>query len=340
MASRSELFFIDLFRSATLRGAIERAARREREQLFEDCTAVPVNVFQLAERRGMQIEEDLTGASCEEGLLIPFKGGYRVRLRKSATESRKRFSLAHEMGHALFYKDDGDGPRHQVSILSVVERKAEERICNSFAGALLMPWPQLREEFLGLPSGNPSQILTRLDTVAKRFRVSVPALLQRLRALDVVAPPYMLLCLAAKPNPATGTDLALRVEFCVSLGSWRSSHIWQHRSAHGVGLNSAMSLFDQWDRARQSTTVKGHFTLDRQLGLLTAEDTPNEMRETIRLSRVALGKWTNEAVEVVSASRLYAWTADRDQKAYILSVLSPVDSARPFDAPSSKMAAS
>jgi hypothetical protein len=340
MPSRSESFFINLFRSATLRGAIERAARREREQLFEDCASVPVNVFQLAKRRGMQIDEDLSGVSCEEGLLIPFKGGYRVRLRKTATESRKRFSLAHEMGHTFFYKDDGNGPRHKVSVLSAAERAAEERICNLFAAALLMPWPQLREEFLELPSGNPGQMLTRLDSVSKRFRVSVPALLQRLRSLDVAAPPYMLLCLAAKPNPATGADFALRVEFCVSLGSWRSSHIWQHRSAHGLGLNSAMSLFDHWDRARQSTTLKGHFALDAQQGLTTAADTPNEMRETVHLSRVALGKWKNEVVEVVSASRLYAWTTDQDQKAYVLSVLSPVGSTQVLDAASGNMAAS
>src|SRR5712692_10556184 len=95
-ATRSEKYFVDLFESATLQGAIERAAQRERRERDEAFSSVPVDVFRLAKSRKIQISEDLVGSACEEGLLIPFKSGYRVRLRKSSTQSRKRFSLAHE----------------------------------------------------------------------------------------------------------------------------------------------------------------------------------------------------------------------------------------------------
>jgi hypothetical protein len=50
-----------------------------------------------------------------------------------------------------------------------------------------------------------------------------------------------------------------------------------------------------------------------------------ESQEIVHLSRIVRGKWTNEDTTIISASRLYSWTSDEDQKAYVVSVLSPTN---------------
>lgn len=321
-STRSEKYFVDLFHSATLRGAIERAAGRERGEGAEECSNIPVDIFGLARQRRMEITEDLVGASCGEGLLIPFKGGYRVRLRKSSTVSRKRFSVAHELGHTLFYKDTGDGPRHQIGILNTSEKNAEERICNRFASALLMPASKLRQRLSDLPSGAPSKVLAELEKTARYFRVSLPALLHRLRSIQLDdAPGYMLLCMSERPNPATRKDCALRVELAVPLGSWRDLYIWRNRSAQGLGLDNASTLYKEWEGTHRTATTKGSFGINSRSGLLDASCTYTEVEENIQLSHVARGKWKNECARVRCANRLYAWSDASDGSAYVLSAI-------------------
>jgi Zn-dependent peptidase ImmA (M78 family) len=189
--TRSEHYFLDLFKSTTLDDAIEKAADTTRRQLREGTETIPIDVFRIAADRQVRVSNDLLGNSCEEGLLIPTKGGYRVRLKKSATESRRRFSLAHELGHTFFYRDSGSGPRHQIGVLNTREKSAEERICNLFASALLMPSQQFREHFSNLPTNHPSQLLDRLESTARNFRVSLPALFQRLRSIAIDGPSYI-----------------------------------------------------------------------------------------------------------------------------------------------------
>jgi hypothetical protein len=325
--TRTERFFLDLFKSATLHGAAERAARREREQLLDECATIPIDIVALAKRRAIEIRQDLEGEPCEEGLLLPYNGGYRVRLRRSATEARKRFSLAHEIGHTFFYKLERDGPRHQIGVLSEVERSAEERICDLFAGALLMPSTHVRAEMGTLPANRPGEVLTRLDTIAQRFRVSLPALLQRMRSFNVASPPYLLLYLRPKLNPSTGGDFALRVEFSVSLGPWRGAFVWRNRSASGLGLSSVALLFDEWIRMSRTIPDRGRFALDSsaRLAASTSTSRAGEVNETICLSLITGGKWTRKKVPVVAASRLYTWPANEQKQAYVLSVLSPLD---------------
>jgi len=320
--TRSEKYFVDLFRSATLHGAIERAASRERGGVTEEHSNVPVDIFELARERGMEITEDLVGDSCGEGLLIPFKGGYRVRLRKSSTNSRKRFSVAHELGHTLFYKDNGDGPRHQIGILNTAERNAEERICNRFASALLMPASKLRNRLANLPAGAPSEVLNELEKAARHFSVSLPAVLHRLRSIQLEdVPGYIFLCMSERPNAVTLKDIALRVELAVPVGSWHDLYIWRNRSAQGLGLENAMKLYKEWEDAYRAAPTKGSFAINPQFGSLEQGSKAFEVEENVHLSRVAQGKWKNECTRVICAHRLYAWSDVSDGTAYVLSAI-------------------
>lgn len=321
--TRSEKYFVDLFRSATLHGAVERAAARERGETSEESINVPVDIFRLARQKGMEIEEDLVGDSCGEGLLIPFKGGFRVRLRKSSTASRKRFSIAHEIGHTFFYKDEGGGPRHQVGILNTSEKNSEERICNKFASALLMPAAKLRQRLGGIPNGAPSEALSRVEMAARYFGVSLPALLYRLQSIQLDdAPGYMFLCLSKRPNAVTGKDVALRVEVAVSVGSWRDLYIWRNRSAQGLGLDSATKLYNGWELTNSAAATKGKFSINPRSGSLDQNCMPIQVEESIHLSRVTKGRWKNEIAGVLCANRLYVWNDNSDDAAYVFSAIS------------------
>jgi len=320
--TKSENYLLTLFGSATLQGAIEMAAELARRELRDQRDRVPVDVFRIARGKAVRVSNDLIGGACEEGLLIPEGDGYLVRLRKNSTESRRRFSLAHELGHTLFYKDSGAGLRHQVGVLNTVERSAEERICNLYASALLMPAEHLKARLKDLPFGQPSRLLDALEGTAREFRVSVQALFRRLRTVEIVAPEYLVLALTSRPNPAKGGESALRVDDFVTLGAGTGVCIWRNRSAATVGLREAVSLYDKWKEVSRRSATKGCFALDRRHALLRASNRNTiDCEETIFASRVIDGRWISGALRARTSSRLYAWTAGTEPAAYVVSAL-------------------
>src|SRR5437660_10792138 len=138
LPTRTARYFLSKFRTATLKGAIELAAQRERERLFtgfEECCSVPVDVEAIAQRKGLKLVELPLGSSSRDAELRPASDGFLVRLKPRVSEGRRRFTIAHEIGHSLFY----DHGRHQVGLLDERESRAEEWICQKFASALLIP---------------------------------------------------------------------------------------------------------------------------------------------------------------------------------------------------------
>lgn len=189
-------------------------------------TSIPVNVYKLAARKGFTILEDLTEASCEEGQLLAISSGYRIRLRKTVTDARKRFSLAHEIGHSYFYRDEGEGPRHVIGVLNSAERSAKEKICNQFASTLLMSGVALCNYLKRVGTDSPPSIISVLQLAATEFQVRMPALLTRIGRLELEWPPCLLICSSVRPNPKTGIHPKLRIEFSFGLGEWSDRRLW------------------------------------------------------------------------------------------------------------------
>jgi len=79
-------------------------AIRKAQQLLDECDvrSVPVNLVSLARHQGIrQIREMDTRL---DGQLLEIEaGGYEVILSKNAPVARKRFTLAHEIAHTLFF---------------------------------------------------------------------------------------------------------------------------------------------------------------------------------------------------------------------------------------------
>jgi Zn-dependent peptidase ImmA (M78 family) len=77
--------------------------------------------------------------------LIPSKTGFQIVVAQSMAShlsTRWRFSIAHELGHTLFFSAGRYGPERiyptPISAISHLSKK-EEGLCDSFAAALLVP---------------------------------------------------------------------------------------------------------------------------------------------------------------------------------------------------------
>lgn len=330
--SATERYFLDRFRAATIVGAVERAASEELEhgqKSFAEFprSLVPVDVETIARRKSIRLQRGVGGYSCAEARLIPVPGGFLCDLTDGSVDTRKRFSLAHEIGHTLFYAHDGrTQPRHQIGMLATPEIAAEERICNMFAGALLMPDAALKASLKAIPEGRPAAVLRIIEQLGLRFRVSVPALLTRMRTVHVRGPSYLVLYLRMRENPATRDEPKLRVDTCCAIGSDRRLWTWRNRSAAGLNLRSAGDLFDAW-RATLAAHVQpsgGRYVLDDKAGLLPrkATDAP-EVFEQVNFSVANAGRWPKEIRPVKVASCLYVQKGATEREAHVLSVLAP-----------------
>ena len=95
------------------------------------------NVLEMLEEKGIRVIEidaliEFDGLSAQVGQ-IPV-----IVINKNFTVERKRFTAAHELGHL---------------VLTIEEGADEERICNAFAGALLLP-DNCLEKLLGEKRSN------------------------------------------------------------------------------------------------------------------------------------------------------------------------------------------
>jgi hypothetical protein len=125
--------------------------RRRYQQRFGG-TEVPVPVEAIAEDLCGLVVEESPGLEVS-GMLIP--GERRVFLNSNEPLERRRFTLAHELGHWICQCLEGKtAPRYcRASDVGLdPSAKAIEREANVFAAELLMPEAEVREAFsLGSP---------------------------------------------------------------------------------------------------------------------------------------------------------------------------------------------
>jgi hypothetical protein len=102
------------------------------------------------------VEIDLDG----DGFLVDLgEVGAEIFVKKNKPEARKRFTLAHELGHFLL--------RHHLK--QEIKKEEIERWCNSFAAELLLPKPLVSQH---LKSGGLRNLTERLQEGPRLFQVS------------------------------------------------------------------------------------------------------------------------------------------------------------------------
>lgn len=143
----------------------------------------PFPVINLARDLGLSVYETTDLDENEAGLIRKEDGKYVIYINAHDPSTRKRFTIAHEIGHYLLHKKDLDNNNefidHRVQPYSNTmyrdtslhnntntKEKQKEIEANRFAAALLMPDQEFRKVFKKADT---------IDTVAQYFKVSPSA---------------------------------------------------------------------------------------------------------------------------------------------------------------------
>jgi Zn-dependent peptidase ImmA (M78 family) len=153
-----------------------------------NVTRVPVPVEELAQRIGATIHlEPFTGELY--GMVHRNQDGTAViGVNSLDAPTRRRFTIAHEIGHLVLHADEAlhiderspIGLRNEKSSWGNDPREIQ---ANQFAAALLMPLEQLLRD-VAMVKGN--DIEQAVDFLARKYEVSPQAMSFRLGSLNIL----------------------------------------------------------------------------------------------------------------------------------------------------------
>jgi len=129
----------------------------------------PFDVFSLAHRRGLSVvpREDVLDAR-----LVAKEGGAQIEYNPNRSQSRIRFSVAHEIAHT-FFPDYEESIHNRSRESGRTDEWQLELLCNIAAAEILMPTGPIDPERIDVTINNALE-------VSDRFRVSMEAALLRL----------------------------------------------------------------------------------------------------------------------------------------------------------------
>lgn len=144
-----------------------------------DETPRPVDPVFIAQQLGVKVYRSVLGPGVS-GLLVkrPFQDP-EIHLNAEDSETRQRFTCAHELGHYIKRASTDDGEAWEWidrrDTLSAQGTDANEVYANSFAANLLMP------------TGDVRRLAKRMsaEALAVEFEVSLEAMNNRLAALHL-----------------------------------------------------------------------------------------------------------------------------------------------------------
>jgi Zn-dependent peptidase ImmA (M78 family) len=159
----------------------------------EKVAKPPIKVHEIALGQKINIrEEDLGEIS---GLIFREGNQVIIGVNKSHSDNRKRFTIAHELGHFFLHSEN---PLYVDKVFAVKLRDhvsseaidKDEIEANAFAGELLMPSKFLKEDFSngkpGVLDYENKDIEDIIEKLAKRYEVSTQAMTVRLIKLGVI----------------------------------------------------------------------------------------------------------------------------------------------------------
>jgi len=157
--------------------------RREIEQRAREVLrrhgleTIPIDPVVLANREGIKVfnakfsDDNLVGMIAKRGQDVT------MLVNQADPPARKRFTIAHELGHHFLHLHDRDGEfvdgdanlfrEDRANPDEVSPERAREIQANRFAAALLMPEDAVRREW---------PLLRSVDDMARLFNVSVAAM--------------------------------------------------------------------------------------------------------------------------------------------------------------------
>lgn len=146
-----------------------------------------VDPISLANSLGVKVYNAKFGEADVHGLLAVRGGIPAIYVNADDSALRKRFTIAHELGHLtlhltsgeLEFVDNADSFRTTADPdTEWTDQRRREWEANAFAAALLMPETQVRRKWLELSDA---------EGMARWFQVSRPAMDIRLQSLGLLA---------------------------------------------------------------------------------------------------------------------------------------------------------
>lgn len=173
---------------------MNKAEKKAREVLEQhNVTKAPVPLENIVKSYGIRVVTKPYDATTDyqdvSGMLYRSATETVVGLNETHSATRRRFSLAHELGHFLLHKGDVfvDAKVNFRNRLSSMGVDREEIEANAFAAELLMPSDLVSSEFYKLFDPNKSvDHAAPIDELASRFKVSPEAMSFRLKNLGLI----------------------------------------------------------------------------------------------------------------------------------------------------------
>lgn len=156
-----------------------------------DINEVPIPLDKIAGQFGIYIQEEELGNGIS-GILIREGNNTVIGVNESDVDSRKRFTIAHEIGHFVMHPGNELHIDRKFKVNfrdknSSLANNIEEMEANAFAAALLMPEKKINQ-FVNqkLTQGIDIEDSDELQSIADKFKVSKQALLIRLSKLGLI----------------------------------------------------------------------------------------------------------------------------------------------------------
>ncbi|MCD4704772.1 ImmA/IrrE family metallo-endopeptidase [bacterium] len=133
---------------------------------------IPINLNEILELRKVN---DLILEKSRfnfQGELIPKREGFSVILNSEHNQTRKRTTLAHEIGHTLFFDISVMPPKRMITY-----SKSEEWLCYDFGRCLLMP-SEFVKKYVSIYKQTPTP--QKIIDLTNLFEVSKNVLLMRI----------------------------------------------------------------------------------------------------------------------------------------------------------------
>lgn len=155
----------------------ERAALEHRDQVLNRGSVGPTPVIELADKIGYKVTEFKPDSRTSEISGAVNHKNQTIYINSSESAYRKRFTIAHEIGHIVLHGRDSDRVDYRKQIGFASGNEMAEIEANRFAAELLMPH-DVFEVLWDLYEGN-------LQSMAHALQVSEEAILVRADSLGI-----------------------------------------------------------------------------------------------------------------------------------------------------------
>lgn len=153
--------------------SVKKIANYTRKQLKLDSDEPVKNIMSLLESNGIIIYE-ISALDKFDGISFISKKGYPIIVvNKSFSNDRKRFTIAHELGHILMHDE------RNFAISDFRNEKVKEEEANIFASEFLMPEIEIKNSLYGLN-------LKDLATLKRYWLTSMASILRRAKDLKCI----------------------------------------------------------------------------------------------------------------------------------------------------------